>query len=29
LVESLEILAEIVRPDHFPARHRDTAWQPL
>ena len=29
LVESLEILAETLHPDHFPARHRDTAWQPL
>ena len=29
LVESLEILAEILHPDHFPAHHRDTAWQPL
>ena len=29
LVESLEILAEILHPDHFPATHRDSAWQPL
>lgn len=29
LVESLEILTEILHPDEFPAQHRDTAWQPL
>lgn len=29
LVESLEILAETLHPDHFPARHRDHGWQPL
>ncbi len=29
LVESLEILAEILHPDLFPARHRGSAWEPL
>jgi iron complex transport system substrate-binding protein len=29
LLESLEILAEILHPDHFAARHRDVGWQPL
>ncbi len=29
LVESLEILAELLHPDHFPARHRGRAWEPL
>jgi iron complex transport system substrate-binding protein len=28
LVESLEILAEILHPDEFPARHRGTGWEP-
>jgi iron complex transport system substrate-binding protein len=27
LVESLEILAEILHPDRFPARHRGTGWR--
>ncbi len=29
LFESLEILAEILHPDHFAPKHRDTGWQPL
>ncbi len=29
LVESLEILAEILHPDEFPPKHRDSAWQSL
>ena len=29
LVESLEILAEILHPDEFRARHRGTGWEPL
>ena len=29
LFESLEILAEILHPDHFAPMHRDTGWQPL
>jgi len=29
LVESLEILAEILHPDRFPATHRGTGWVPL
>ncbi len=29
LVDSLEILAEILHPDHFPANHAGKAWQPL
>ena len=29
LVESLEILAEILHPDRFPARHHGIGWQPL
>ena len=29
LVESLEILAEILHPDQFPARFKDRAWQRL
>jgi iron complex transport system substrate-binding protein len=29
LIESVEILAEILHPDHFAAKHRDTGWQPL
>jgi iron complex transport system substrate-binding protein len=29
LIESIEILAEILHPDHFAAKHRDTGWQPL
>jgi iron complex transport system substrate-binding protein len=28
LVESLEILAEILHPEGFPARHRGTGWEP-
>ncbi len=28
LVESLEILAEILHPVEFPARHRGTGWEP-
>jgi len=28
LVESLEILAELLHPDEFPARHRSTGWEP-
>jgi iron complex transport system substrate-binding protein len=28
LVESLEILAEILHPADFPARHRGTGWEP-
>ena len=28
LVESIEILAEILHPDLFPARHRGTGWEP-
>jgi iron complex transport system substrate-binding protein len=28
LVESLEILAEILHPAEFPARHRATGWEP-
>ena len=29
LVDSLEILAEILHPDHFPARYRGSGWQSL
>jgi len=29
LVESLEILAEILHPDHITARHRGLGWEPL
>lgn len=29
LVESLEILAEILHPDHFPPRHRGAGWERL
>ena len=29
LVESLEILAEILHPDLFPPSHRGTSWEPL
>jgi len=29
LFESLEILAEILHPDHFVPKHRGTGWQPL
>jgi iron complex transport system substrate-binding protein len=29
LVESLEILAEILHPDHFAPRHQDVGWQTL
>ena len=29
LVDSLEILAEILHPDEFDARHRGTAWEPF
>jgi iron complex transport system substrate-binding protein len=29
LVESLEILSEILHPDQFAPRHRDSDWQPL
>jgi len=29
LVESLEILAEILHPDRFPARHRGRGWRPF
>ena len=29
LVDSLEILAEILHPDLFPATHRGTGWEPL
>ncbi len=29
LVESLEIFAEILHPDHFAAKHLGTGWQPL
>lgn len=29
LVDSLEVLAEILHPALFPARHRGSAWQPL
>jgi iron complex transport system substrate-binding protein len=29
LFESLEILAEILHPDHFTPKHRGTGWQPL
>ncbi len=29
LVESAEILAEILHPERFPARHAGAAWQPL
>ena len=29
LFESLEILAEILQPDHFTPKHRGTGWQPL
>jgi len=29
LVESLEILAEILHPQHFTAKHRQSGWQPL
>ena len=29
LVDSLEILAEILHPDRFPATHRGAGWQPL
>ncbi len=29
LVDSLEILAEMLHPDHFPARHRESGWQTL
>ena len=29
LVDSLEILAEILHPDHLPPQHRGPAWQPL
>jgi iron complex transport system substrate-binding protein len=29
LVESLEILVEVLHPEHFAPRHRDVAWQPL
>ena len=29
LVESLEILAEILHPDHFAPRHESTGWQVL
>ena len=28
LVESLEILAEILHPDEFPAKHLGTGWEP-
>ena len=28
LVESLEILAEMLHPEAFPARHRGTGWEP-
>jgi iron complex transport system substrate-binding protein len=28
LVDSLEILAEILHPERFPARRRDAAWRP-
>jgi iron complex transport system substrate-binding protein len=28
LVESLEILAEILHPAEFPARHRGSGWEP-
>ncbi len=29
LVDSLELLAEILHPDHFPASHRGAGWEPL
>jgi iron complex transport system substrate-binding protein len=29
LVQSLEILAELLHPDLFPARHQGVGWQPL
>ena len=29
LVESLEILTEILHPDHFPPRHQGAGWQTL
>ncbi len=29
LVESAEILAEILHPERFPAQHAGAAWQPL
>ena len=29
LVDSLEILAEILHPDHLLPQHRGPAWQPL
>ncbi len=29
LFESLEILAEILHPDHFTPKHQGTGWQPL
>jgi len=29
LVDSLEILAEVLHPDQFPPRHGDTGWNPL
>jgi iron complex transport system substrate-binding protein len=29
LVESLEILAEILHPDHFGSGHLDVGWQTL
>lgn len=29
LVDSLEILAEILHPDHFPPKHRGSGWQRL
>ncbi|MBI5774953.1 MAG: cobalamin-binding protein [Verrucomicrobia bacterium] len=29
LVESLEILAEIIHPDLFPTKHRGAGWEPL
>ena len=29
LVESLEILAEVLHPTRFPSRHRGSGWEPL